>query len=206
LATWTNIVAKVLSDLVVYQDINELAQNAVYIQEDVLGNPADNSGAVNFANGGVTISHANGLTVSNDAQFDKAIPGFRNILIFAPGQVFGYNQDIYIGIGETALTRNGAVMPRAGSIVAASYCWRSTSYSSDITFTPRVQINTTNAVSLAAFTITANGITYSDSMTQARGIDTFSAGDQINLFLDRTSAGGLAGGMPFFIVEVVFDT
>jgi len=222
---WTDIADFVLNDPFGKQSANKIKDNIIYVQETVLGNPADNSGNVVLATGTTTISggvvtisggklhctHADGLEVDNDAQIDGdltvdgEIEGSRCVFCYGWEDAAIGAVDSYVGIGDFNPTNNFCYPAhRAGSVVGAGVQIWHHSGGTSYTITPRARVNTSNALSLSSLTISANGY-YTRYGSQARNTVTFSAGDIVGFFIDVTSAGGnQSSGVAF--VEVVFDT
>jgi len=201
---WTDLATFVIDDRWAFQDHNKLNDNTIYINETALGNPADNSDAVNLASGKVTISHANGLTVDNNLTVNGKLKGTRNFIMNTRLGAFD-SVDYYIYSGFSVATPAlGVQVQLPGSIVGASYAFYSSSHTSNLTFTPRIRVNGSNVVSLAAFTVSAVDQYHSDSTSQARGIDTFVATDILQTFFDITSSGAVQGSITMAI-EYILD-
>jgi hypothetical protein len=97
----------------------------------------------------------------------------------------------------------GIVMPRDGSVTGVGCCWTITSWSltGDVILEARV-----NDVAVLSTSFEAVGNeTVVSTTTQAPGIDTFSAGDKIQLVNTAGFAGVRFRVQPIGLVEVVFD-
>jgi len=203
---WTDIANKAKSDLFGFKQHAQLSDNLTYLHDTILGDPAANSDAVDFAQGGVTFSHANGMEVDEDLVLTGEIIGSRVVIpITSEGALTTTDQylapgDIFSGTPAPC----GIIMPRAGSIIAANYWVNVISHVSNITVTTRIRKNDSNLIALAAFTATTTTI-YTDTDTYARDTHTFVADDEIEFYADITSTGDI---VCYFMVaiEIIFDT
>jgi len=150
-----------------------------------------------------------GIGMSNPAQkFDVTgninlsgeLMGCRCLLPFNRTSI---TADAYLGAAAMAFTSTtGYLMHRAGSIVGISIVTTTTDTSSGTIICHAYK----NGASVYSVTITTTGSgTYEASGTQARGTDTFVAGDTIVAYVDFGTFTGTAAPVGA-IIEVVFDT
>jgi len=123
---------------------------------------------------------------------------------FGAGENTARSDDAWMRVynGVTMSATIGYVMPRAGSIVGVSMLVNCTNYSAIGTAEIEVYKNGVNVFSKVA-SVTGTGIIKAYD-TQARGIDTFVAGNVISLKYDKVSGTFTLDDFICF-VEVVFD-
>lgn len=196
--------------------------NKKYVDDSVVGNLAVTStntiederivvgdtGARRVRNSGVSIDDSNNitdvndLTIENDLNVKGESKGSR-VLITA-----GNNAN-YTGTEKFMKTENvllnstkGIPMPRAGSIVGISIMANCSSFTSSGTLTYKCYKGETNVFE-GSYTISSDGVS-TDQTTQARGTDTFNAGDLIRL--SATGSLGFTINDTIICLELQFDT
>ena len=141
------------------------------------------------------------MSFAGDQDIDGEIEGDKLLLEFGHA-TRTTSQWLKVGGQITSSTTIGYAMPRAGSIVSVSCMFYV--YSHSDTGTLRADIYHEGVVDYATGneSIAADG-TYSVQIDQARGVDTFAAGDIISC--QAVKVGGTFTYHPFVVVEVVFD-
>jgi len=173
--------------------------NKKYVDDNVVGNLAVTStqtienerivtgdtGPRRVQNSGVSISDANDITDVNDLTIDNDLDvkgeskGSR-VLITAGQSANIVGTTKYMRVGNCLLSgTKGLPMTRAGSIVGLGVMINCSSFDSSQSFTYICYKNGVNVFS-GTFTIEGTGVVTHET-TQARGIDTFVAGDVISL-------------------------
>lgn len=143
---------------------------------------------------------------------DFKIDGNENITGEAKGQrmvlLCGLSGSIVAGAylnssGVASTSTKGFRMPRAGSIVGISLQTSINTFVSSGNATAQARVNG-SSVFTTTVAISADG-DFGGQSTQARGTDTFSAGDIINAFVNIDS-GSYIVAAPIVVIEVQFDT
>lgn len=148
-----------------------------------------------------TATPAQKLDVVGNIQLSGELMGARQLL---PQDRTSINADAYMGSAALAYAAGyGFVMPRAGSIVGLSACANVTVEGSAGTIDVHVY---KNGASVFSLTLTTAGVAvYKGQSTQARGTDTFAAGDLITAYIDFNTFVGTVAPM-ITLIEVVFNT
>ena len=224
-----------LEQIVDYQGINSLLSNIRHLSEDVLGiengdtakdyieaitlndtrsDPAtDHSGAIYFNSGtakwfrmkedGSTLESNNFIDITTSS---KKVLGDRVVLTFDARDTQG---NLYM---STLLSSGyaGYRAPVSGSIVGVGgWMARVLSEVADYDFDPSAYVNGTRVLSAPTLSIPsgtfAGGSEVNSKVTQARGVDTFSAGDYIDGMFYNAAASGTERIACVIQIEVVLD-
>jgi hypothetical protein len=142
--------------------------------------------------------------IKGDLTIGDQIKGARCLL--GMGEALAYTASRYLDFynGQQATGTLGYRMPRAGSIVGASVTCKCTGHVSDAVWNIEVHKNGTVVFPSASATIAGTGDKKWGS-TQARGTDTFVAGDVLSLYMNEVS-GDVSLSDTCAIMELVFDT
>lgn len=167
----------------------------------------DGTGGVRFSDGSggnvANIDSSGNMQLDGDMTVDGEIEGSRMVLCAGMGALF--SADTYAqgaGSAQMSATR-GYKMTRPGSVVGIGWTTEVVSVTTGGTWAVRVRKNGTN-VFAAQITLPATGDIGANGK-QARGNDTFVAGDVISAFLDWNTFVGSVRHTIIFI-EIVFDT
>lgn len=106
--------------------------------------------------------------------------------------------------GVVMTSTKGITMPRAGSITAVSYNLGCTIASAASTADIEVRINGSNVFSITGISTASTGVRSGQS-TQARGTDTFAAGDILGAYYNSSTAVATVDDI-FVLIEVTFDS
>jgi hypothetical protein len=189
--TYNKLVDFVFGDLLGFTDANNLKDNTRYLAEDILGDP---------------FSNANDILFAQDVTIGKELKGSRECLVYG-SSVTASATDKYLGISDDSTTLAfGHVVTRPGSIVGAGIQIFTTAFVGSTTIAPTIRKNGSTVFTLSSLVVNANNTEFKTSGTQARGTDTFVAGDTINFFLDVTAGAGGADYDVSAYVEVIYDT
>ncbi len=163
---------------------------------------ADVTDPTNVTAAGALMS--SGGTITGDLTVDGEIKGSR-MLLFGGNTGTSMNADSSLNaVGSVKLlTGDGYVMPRPGSIVGGSFLTDIIAFTSSGTLRLQLIINDANAMFVTT-TISSTG-KKSIFNTQARGLDTFVAGDRIRLKMNYVS-GDYSYDDTLAMCEIVFDT
>lgn len=153
-------------------------------------------------NGNVVLGNATTDTVTVAGE----LKGSRVILTSQSSLATAGSAYLIGGPTGTATYDTGFIMPRAGSIVGLSVLASCSGFTNDIAFTIQVLKNGSNVLESGSLTIAAANTNYSDYTTQARGSDTFAAGDRISLFQNTTNTGTMTGTSCLVLLELQFDS
>ena len=124
------------------------------------------------------------FTVAADLDVDGELEGSRSIVSFGTND--NLSADRYLTWGATTSASQGLIAARAGSIVELSGSCDVTVGAVGATFDIEVRVATLNVLELSGLNATSTGVK-SDYTTQARGTDTFSAGQAIACRIDINS-------------------
>jgi hypothetical protein len=189
--TYIKIVDYIKGDLFGFTNANNLKDNTRFLAEDILGDPFSNGNDVSFA---------------QDVTIGKELKGSRLCLPFG-NSIAASATDKYLGIANDSTTLAlGHVVNRAGSIVGAGIQIFTLAFTGSTTIAPTVRKNGSTVFTLSSLVVSSANTQFKTSGIQARGVDTFAAGDTINFFLDVTAGAGGADADVMAYVEVVYDT
>lgn len=170
------------------------------------------SGAVTFAS---TIAVTGAATFAGNVTLGNAVGDTTTVTGELAGAVLPlcYSDVIATSNGDQYMnpTSNGSTfaigfkMPKAGSVVFASLAARAGTFASNAVFKLEVHKNGVSVYETAEITVAATGTNYGDTVTQARGTDTFSVGDYIAAYLNYSTAGNASLAV-FALIGVQFDT
>ena len=168
--------------------------------EAILVNTTMNvTGAVAFSD---SAYFADNVTIADTLKVEGEFKGARLILPVG-GNAVNQTGDIWLkGAGySTHNTTKGYVMGRTGSIVGASNLYNIDSYTPTVTVETKVYVDAVETYTLSD-TIDGTGIRAVYG-TQARGTDTFVAGDILHIYMDVT--GTVQYDAITGYIEVQFD-
>lgn len=162
------------------------------------------------SDGTITLTATNDVDVTNDLHVAGEMKGSRMVLGFneaASHTNASFNMSIGdVPIGGGSVPTQGYRMPRAGSIVGVSLQIDITTAEAGATMLGDPYINTSFTNFRASVTAASTGIQGGDN-TQARGTDTFNAGDYVMMRVTYSfEETGITGKNYIGLIEVQFDT
>lgn len=192
-------------------DQNATAVNELTLANAATGNAPEVSVTGNDADidmeltpkgtGGVIVGGSGESIFYEDVDVQGELAGCRSHLQF---HRYTQNADGYLGLYANYATANHSwLMMRAGSITGLSVCANVSSETGAGNIIYHVY---KNGVSVLSVTIATAGVAvYEQYTTQARGTDTFVAGDQISVYCDLSTFSGTIAPA-WVLVEVVTDS
>lgn len=166
-----------------------------------------------FANGNerMTIASNGEITISNDLDVTGEIKGCRQnvmLLHIASTGTIGDGDEVYLELGGLSVEDRGVPMLRAGSITGISIAYDNTAASGEIDdLFLRVLKDGTSVFSNSLVGAFSENTGLSEYFTQARGLDTFAAGDLIGVSLNGSDAASDNTTLANIVVliEFVYD-
>jgi hypothetical protein len=143
------------------------------------------------------------LDVTGTVKLSGELKGARVVFTGGARTIASGTTSGYVTTDNLIMTSTmGMVMPRAGSIVGITGLVLASGHAGAGNMTFEARVNNTVVFS-AAVNVTGNGV-FTVVSTQARGTDTFAAGDLVQL--SWTNAGTYAKDTVFIVLETQFDT
>lgn len=150
------------------------------------------------------------IVSSGNITLSGELKGSRQSILFSnlAGGVISDGDNFFLTVGEIDSENQGVPMIRPGSIVGVSIAYNVSADSGTLDdLSIHVQKNEGNVFSLSGLSVTV-GNNKTNQSTQARGTDTFVAGDRIAVQIVGTDAGvdSATVNSVIAVVETVYDT
>lgn len=217
---WTSIPDYVLEQIASSSLANVLLANQRYLAETILGmhhgdefarflklnNGGTDGGAIYFQGATTNFIKCNaaGTLLTSVLPWNVETPSVINgdtVCLFFNGAE-SFTSDFYLG-GRHATNYMGWYAPYEGSILSLS-CQIFNVNAATQTIQGEVHVNGSNVLATSGMSMTTLSQITDAEVSQARGVDTFSVGDYIDVFMNYTSGGNVIRVGAW--VEVVLNT